>query len=129
MVDIEPAMSVVVVDPERLLEVYQNLIENAVKFMAGQQQPCVKVGAWVDGKEVHCFVKDNGLGIEPRFHERVFRLFERLEPRIEGTGVGLALVKRIVEGHGGRIWVESEGRGSGSIFWFTLPREEATRAV
>ena len=66
-------------------------------------------------------MRDNGVGIDPRYHDRVFALFERLDPRVEGTGVGLALVKRIVEVHGGHVWVESEGAGQGSTFCFSLP--------
>ena len=62
------------------------------------------------------------MGIRPKYHKKVFELFERLDQQIEGTGIGLALVKRIVEVHGGRIWVESEGPGRGSTFWFTLPQ-------
>ncbi len=72
------------------------------------------------------FVRDNGAGIAPEYHEKVFGLFERLDPGAsDGTGIGLALVKRIVEVHGGRVWVESEGIGHGSTFCFTLPRPEA----
>ena len=67
-------------------------------------------------------MRDNGIGIDPRYHEKVFGLFERLDHRSAGTGVGLALVKRIIEFHDGRIWVESEGLGHGSTFCFTLPR-------
>jgi signal transduction histidine kinase len=67
------------------------------------------------------YVRDNGQGIEPRFLERVFGLFEKLDPSAEGTGVGLALVRRIIEAHGGRVWAESEGAGRGSTFCFTLP--------
>ena len=66
------------------------------------------------------FVRDNGIGLDPRYHELVFGLFEQLEPGHRGTGVGLTLVQRIVEIHGGRIWVESEGRGRGAVFCFTL---------
>jgi signal transduction histidine kinase len=67
------------------------------------------------------FVRDNGSGIDPRYHEKVFGLFEKLDPRAGGTGMGLALVKRIVELYGGRIWVESKGTGQGACFYFTLP--------
>ncbi len=67
------------------------------------------------------YVKDNGIGIEPKYHGKVLGLFERLDQSVEGTGVGLAVVHRIVEFHGGRIWVESEGVGTGSTFCFTLP--------
>jgi signal transduction histidine kinase len=66
-------------------------------------------------------LRDNGIGIEPQYHERVFGLFNKLDAETEGTGVGLALVKRIVQVHGGRIWVESEGPGKGATFCFTLP--------
>jgi signal transduction histidine kinase len=67
------------------------------------------------------FVRDNGIGIEAPFREKVFSLFEKLDPDSEGTGVGLALVRRIIEVHGGRIWIESPGRGRGTTFAFTLP--------
>jgi len=120
-VDIRPGLPVVDGDRHRLLEVMQNLIENAVKFRSGQGEPVVEVGSrpGPDGPVV--YVRDNGVGIDRRYHERVFGLFERLDPRVEGSGVGLALVKRIVEVHGGRVWVESEGAGKGSAFCFTLP--------
>ncbi|MCP3986697.1 MAG: histidine kinase, partial [bacterium] len=68
------------------------------------------------------YIRDNGMGIDPQYHEKVFGLFERLDPEAsEGTGIGLALAKRIIEVHGGRVWVESEGRGRGPTFCFTLP--------
>jgi signal transduction histidine kinase len=123
-VEIQPDLPTVRGDRTRLLEVLQNLIENAVKFRSGQGEPVVEVGRRPggDGPPVF-FVRDNGVGIDPRYHDRVFALFERLDPRVEGTGVGLALVKRIVEVHGGRVWVESEGAGKGATFCFTLPRE------
>jgi signal transduction histidine kinase len=122
-VEIGPDLPTVRGDRTRLLEVLQNLIENAVKFRSGQGEPVVEIGSrpGPDGPVV--FVRDNGVGIDPRYHDRVFTLFERLDPRVEGTGVGLALVKRIVEVHGGRVWVESEGAGKGSTFCFTLPAE------
>ena len=120
--DIAPDMPVVEGDRLRLLEVYQNLIDNAVRFSGQAAQPCIEVGATVQGAEVLCYVRDNGIGIEPAYQEKIFGLFERLETGVEGTGIGLALVRRIVEVHGGRIWVESEGMGRGSTFFFTLPR-------
>jgi signal transduction histidine kinase len=103
------------------VDVFQNLIDNAVKFMGDQPAPCVDIGVREHKKEHIFFVRDNGSGIAARYHQRIFGLFERLEQNTEGTGVGLALVKRIVEVHGGRIWVESAGPGQGSTFCFTLP--------
>ena len=101
----------------------QNLLDNAAKFMGDQKEPRIEIGSRRDGEEVVTFVRDNGIGIDPQHRERVFGLFDKLDPKGEGTGVGLALVKRIVELHGGRIWVESEGRLLGSTFCFTLPTE------
>ncbi|MCB9112283.1 MAG: PAS domain S-box protein [Anaerolineales bacterium] len=108
-------------DRQRLTEVLQNLIDNSTKFMGDQQNPLVEIGQQgrEDGMTIF-FVRDNGIGIAPEFSEKIFGLFNKLDPEIEGTGVGLALVKRIVEYHGGRIWVESE-KGNGSTFFFTLP--------
>lgn len=121
-------------DRRRLLEVVQNLLDNAAKFSAGQPAPLVEIGC--DGYEAGMpilFVRDNGIGIPPEHHERVFGLFNKLDPTAEGTGVGLALVKRIVEFHGGRIWVESAlspqgAPGSGATFRFTLPLYKNTMA-
>ena len=122
--NLERCSSIRVGDRLRLLEVYQNLIDNAVKFLGEQESPRIEVGAREgkgDSREVLCWVKDNGAGIDPRYLDKVFGLFERLDQQVPGTGVGLALVKRIVEVHGGRAWVESEGAGRGSTFFFTLP--------
>jgi PAS domain S-box-containing protein len=108
-------------DRPRLVEVVQNLVENAIKFMGDQPAPRLDIGMQPRGQEMVWYVADNGIGIDPRYQEKVFGLFERLDPTIEGTGVGLAIVKRIIEVHGGRIGVESEGLGRGSTFYFTLP--------
>lgn len=109
-------------DKVRLLEVVQNLLDNAVKFINHKQPPRVEINGWSEGDEVGCCIKDNGIGIDPRYHEKVFGLFERLDNTTEGTGIGLALVKRIIEVHEGRIWVESEGVNQGTCFCFTLPK-------
>ena len=108
-------------DRPRLMEVWQNLVENACKFMGDQPKPRVEIGVEQQGPETVFFVRDNGMGIDPRFQEKVFGLFEKLDPKREGTGMGLALVKRIVELYEGRIWIESAGLGQGAKFLFTLP--------
>ncbi len=117
---ISPALPVVVGDRTRLLEVFQNLLENAAKYMGDQPSPRVEVCS-MDGDRNVCLVRDNGIGVDPRYHEKIFGLFERLSTDQDGTGVGLALVKRIIEVYGGRIWVESEGHDRGSTFCFTVP--------
>jgi two-component system sensor kinase FixL len=118
---VAPDLPMVYGDRQRLLEVVQNLLDNSVKFMGAQPEPRVEIGAEIKGKEVLCHVRDNGIGIEPEYHDRVFDLFDRFDQSVEGTGIGLALVKRIVEVHDGKIWVESEGNGEGASFYFTLP--------
>ena len=122
-VEIDDDLPVVYGDRVRLVEVAQNLLENAAKFLGDQPSPVVRVGArpGEDGAPPVLFVRDNGIGIDSRFHEKVFGLFEKLDPRAEGGGVGLALVRRIVEVHGGRTWIESGGRGQGTTVCFTLP--------
>lgn len=120
-VDIASDLPIVHGDPVRLTQVLQNLIENAIKFMGDQSEPRIDVGQYgnEDGKPIF-YVRDNGMGIAPEHHERIFGLFNKLDGGSDGTGIGLALVKRIVEIHGGRIWVESEA-GKGAAFYFTLP--------
>ncbi|MCH7945955.1 MAG: histidine kinase, partial [Armatimonadetes bacterium] len=83
--------------------------------------PRLDIGGLEKDGECVCFVRDNGMGIDPRYSQKVFELFDKLDRNTEGSGIGLALVKRIVEVHGGRVWVESEGLGHGSTFYFTLP--------
>jgi PAS domain S-box-containing protein len=114
-------MPSVIGDVTRLTEVYLNLIENAIKFMGEQASPCVQIGANEKDGMAYCFVRDNGCGIDAPYQQKVFNLFERLNAEVDGTGIGLALVKRIVEVHGGRVWVESEGTGYGCSMMFTLP--------
>jgi len=118
---ITPELPIVFGDRIRLREVLQNLIENAIKFMEDQPEPRIEIGIRQDEGEPVFFVRDNGIGIESRFHEKIFGLFDKLNSESTGTGIGLAIVKRIVEVHGGRIWVESQGSGFGSTFCFTLP--------
>lgn len=111
-------------DKPRLVEVLQNLLDNAAKYMGSQPTPRIEVGSEGEGSEKPIFfVRDNGMGIAPEYHERIFGLFNKLDTDSEGTGIGLTLVKRIIEVHGGRIWVESE-LGKGSTFYFTLPQEK-----
>jgi len=108
-------------DPLHFGQIWQNLIENAVKYMGDQQQPSVEVGVRPQDKDLVFFVRDNGAGIAPEQHQRVFAIFAQLNPNSEGIGLGLALVNKLVAIYGGRVWVESEGEGKGSCFCFTLP--------
>ncbi len=106
----------------RLVRALQNLLENAVKYMGDQSRPKIEIGALQEpGAEPTLYVRDNGMGIDPESQDRVFDLFTQLDANADGTGMGLTLVKRIVEVHGGRIWVESAGTGQGSTFFVTLP--------
>jgi len=109
-------------DRTRLVEVFMNLVDNAVKFMGDEPAPRVEIGVKQAGWEPVLFVRDNGIGIDPELQPLVFGLFHKLDPDLEGEGIGLALVKRIVELHGGRIWVDSEGLGKGTTFRFTLAK-------
>ena len=108
-------------DKPQLVQLFQNLIGNGIKFH-GEDRPRVHVSAERKGEEWEFAVRDNGIGIAAEFYQRIFIIFRRLEPAEEyaGTGIGLALCKKIVERHGGGIWVESEA-GEGSTFRFTLP--------
>jgi signal transduction histidine kinase len=119
-VEVAPDLPSVTVNRRRMVEVMQNLIDNASKFMGGQTLPEIRIGASNEGAETRFFVKDNGAGVEARHHARIFGLFDKLDPKSGGSGAGLAIVKRIIETHGGRIWIESQGNGGGATFWFTL---------
>lgn len=119
-VQIDPDLPAIYGDRIRLVEVVQNLVDNAAKFMGDQVKPVIHIGAQEQHGETVYFVRDNGIGILPEHHDRIFGLFNKLNSGVEGAGIGLAIVKRIVEVHGGRIWVESNGQGMGSTFCFTL---------
>ncbi len=126
-VEIVQDLPVIYADRLRMREVLDNLLTNAGSFMGYQTRPLIELGTRQEVDETIFYVRDNGKGIDPKYHERVFGLFDKLDQDTEGTGVGLAIVKRIVEVHGGRIWVESEGIGKGSTFCFTIPGEEARK--
>ncbi len=108
-------------DRARLQEIWQNLVENAIKFMGQQSSPSIELGFRRIGNEPVFTVKDNGMGIDPSYHRKIFGLFDQLDPNAGGAGLGLTLIERIVGLYGGRIWVESEGLGKGACFCFTLP--------
>ena len=127
-VEVATGLPAVVGDRTSLLSLFQNLLDNALKFIGDQPSPRVEVGSRTGGDETVLFVRDNGIGIEVSDHGKIFGLFDRLDPDVEGTGIGLALAERTVELHGGRIWVESQGRGHGSTFCFTLPRSRSVPA-
>jgi light-regulated signal transduction histidine kinase (bacteriophytochrome) len=124
-VDVEP-LPVVDGEPVLLAAIFQNLIGNALKFH-GDDPPVVHVSAVRDGDEWVISCSDEGIGIDPEYAERIFAIFQRLHPKetYEGTGIGLALCRKIVEHHGGRIWLDTEVT-EGTTFRFTLPvREDA----
>jgi PAS domain S-box-containing protein len=118
-------------DPTQLAQLFQNLIGNAIKFR-GATPPHIAVRAERVGPDWRFSVKDDGIGIPPEYQERIFVIFQRLHSREEypGTGIGLAVVRKVVERHGGRIWVESSGQpGQGTTFFFTIPAQRARAPV
>jgi PAS domain S-box-containing protein len=122
VVETRGKLPVVHVDKVRMVEVMQNLLDNALKYSIPGVTPRIEVGTNninENGWSVF-YVRDNGIGIDPQYHERIFGLFNKLDNKTEGTGIGLSLVKRIIEVHNGKIWVESQ-IGQGSTFFFTLP--------
>lgn len=123
-VTIENELPVVLFDGTRISQVFQNLIDNAVKYM-DKPQGRIKIGCVEEDGQFKFSVSDNGPGIDERYFEKIFQIFQTLTRRDEkeATGIGLALVKKIIEIHGGKIWVESK-IGHGSTFFFTLPKEE-----
>jgi signal transduction histidine kinase len=117
------SLPVVTADPEQLASVFQNLISNGIKYQSGNS-PEVRITAERHQADYVFCVADNGIGIAARYHDEVFRIFSRLHPKqFDGTGIGLATTKRIIERHGGSIWLASE-EGRGSRFFFSLPIRE-----
>jgi signal transduction histidine kinase len=107
-------------DGTYLIPLFQNLTSNAIKYRNGQS-PRIRITAEHIGAELRFAVSDNGIGIEPEFHRKIFDVFQRLHGKdVPGTGLGLAICKRVVERYRGRIWVESRP-GAGATFYFTLP--------
>ena len=111
-------------DRPRLVAIFENLLDNAVKFLGDQPNPRIEIGIETAAEGIVLFVRDNGKGIDPRHRAKLFGLFEKLDPHTPGSGMGLAMVRRIVEMHGGKIWAQSDGLGCGSTFRFTLPKTQ-----
>jgi len=122
-IDISPDLPVISCDRQRMLEVMNNLLSNAFKNMGNQTNPHIEIGVLNDIDERIIYVRDNGKGIKPEYHKTIFRLFEKMDADSDGTGIGLAIVKRIIEAHNGRVWVESEGLGKGSTFCFVISEQ------
>ena len=116
----------VAADASQLRQLFQNLIGNAIKFR-GSDAPHIVIDATKDRKAWKFAVRDNGIGIKPEYHERVFVVFQRLHTRnkFPGNGIGLAICKRVIERHRGEIWVESNP-GHGSVFYFTIPMQSGS---
>lgn len=116
------ALPTVIADKLQLVQLFQNLISNAIKFKKENEPPKIHISAKKEGNDYVFSVSDNGIGMESKYTDKIFEVFKRLHTidKYKGTGIGLAVVKRIVERHNGHIWVESE-LGTGSTFYFTIP--------
>jgi len=112
----------IMADQTQMMQVFQNLIGNALKFRNPDQPPCIHIGTEREDTHWRFYVRDNGIGINPEYYEQIFTIFKRLHTRrhYEGNGIGLSIVKRILERHKGLVWVESQP-GQGSTFFFTIP--------
>lgn len=124
-VEIEPDLPTISGDHDLMLRVFQHLVDNALKFSSHVSVPLIEIG-WKRRRTEHVlFVRDNGRGIDHRYLEKIFEVFGQLDFGSQGTGIGLAVVRRIIEDHGGRIWAESAGKDQGATFMFTLPSRES----
>lgn len=123
---VAPDLPVIRVDRKGFTRVFTNLIDNALKFRRPGSAPRIEIGWRLAGSELQLFVRDNGPGIKKEFQQRIFGLFQRADSETEGTGVGLAISKRVIDVHGGRLWVESQ-TGQGSTFWIGLPETSIVR--
>jgi signal transduction histidine kinase len=115
-------------DRKRIYQVFENLLINAIKFTGRTSNPKIEIGYEDTGSHIQFYLRDNGIGIDPDHHRKIFEMFHRVERTRdeEGTGLGLAIVERIVANHGGNVWVESE-KGKGATFYFTLPKASSLR--
>lgn len=125
-VTVDPDLPPLFADRLRVTQLFENLIVNALRYGCGAPRPSIAIGHRVEAGEVRYFVRDNGVGIAAEHHERVFQLFERLSADRDGTGVGLAIVRKVMEVHQGRAWVESQP-GGGATFWIAFPGRSAKR--
>lgn len=128
-VEISKSLPVIYGDRDRLQTVFENLIVNATKYASADRQPKIEIGCMVKQKQFQFWIKDNGIGIDPENHERIFEVFQKCKQHddaSEGTGVGLTIVKKIVSHHGGNVWVDSR-LNRGAIFYFTLPKSAVKR--
>ena len=116
------SMPVIAANPTQMVQLWQNLISNAVKFRKPEVRPKVHVSSEQKPSEWIFSIRDNGIGIEPQYYDRIFDIFQRLQSDYEGTGIGLAVCKKIIDFHKGRIWIESDP-GQGTTFYFTIPIE------
>ena len=113
-------------DKMRLIQVFENLIDNAVKYMGSQQDPFVQVTSKVSPDYFEFFIRDNGSGMDAQALEKLFTPFQRFHSNVEGTGLGLYMIKKIIDAHNGRISAQSEGKGKGTTFIVKLPKAEVT---
>jgi hypothetical protein len=119
-IEIQKDMPGIVIDPTSAARLFQNLLGNAFKYGCSAAEARLEIGGCRGDGEIRYFVRDNGPGIPPQHHDKIFGVFQRLDATKEGTGIGLAIVSRIMETHGGRAWVES-APGQGATFWLGFP--------